>query len=78
MNKNCKDFDGRYTCKYFNSDGTCNHKDRVICHIFNETGKQPVEDDVPLYVGQVLEAFPGAKVVHTNAQATIEEIYGKI
>ena len=83
LNKNCPDFKGSYTCSFFNSDGTCSHEDRFMCHIFMDTDKQPVEDDVPLEVGMILEAFPGSRVVGSKVlkrspREVIEDIFGKL
>ena len=62
----CPDFKGRYGCDYFISNGACGKPTRFMCHIFAETGHQPVMDDVPLHVGEVLKDFDSAKVISTG------------
>lgn len=93
LNKLCEEFEGRWTCDWFISNGACNRQNRFMCHVFIDTGKQPVETDVPLYVGEVLAAFPGSKVIKTNDKEMLktdvavlktakrlkmEEFFGKI
>lgn len=63
LNKECADFDGRYVCDHFIENGACGMPNHFMCHIFMDTGKRPVEDDVPLFVGEVLKTFPGSQVV---------------
>lgn len=61
--KDCPDFDGRYVCDHFIENGACRMPSRFMCHIYMETKKRPVEDDVPLFVGEVLKTFEGSQVV---------------
>lgn len=66
LNKRCPDFEGRYTCTYFISNGACSLQTRFMCHVFIDTDKPPVEDDVPLFTKEVLGQFPGSTVEKVN------------
>jgi hypothetical protein len=71
LNK-CPDFKGKFLCGYFISTGACGKepkkKDRYPCPAFQETGKRPIEDDIPLALGKALREFPDSSVVtvHTT------------
>lgn len=87
MNSQCDKFDGRYTCNFFISNGACSRPDKFMCHIFTETGHQPVEDDIPIHVGEVLKAFPDARVVGEKgiviktakeSKKLMEDFFGKV
>lgn len=80
MNKNCPDFEAtRYVCDYFVPNGSCKRPTRFMCHIFIDTDKQPVQDDVPLHLGKVLETFNGSTVIkETGKKPRLEDIFGKV
>lgn len=87
MNSQCDKFKGRWTCDYFLSNGACSRPDKFMCHIFTETGHQPVEDDIPIHVGEVLKAFPDARVVGEKgiviktakeSKKLMEDFFGKV
>jgi hypothetical protein len=89
LNKLCDVFEGRYTCQHFIPNGACNRPNRFMCHVFIDTGKQPVEDDVPAELGMILETFPGSKVVkstpkvekatsNVDKKKKMEDFFGKI
>jgi hypothetical protein len=84
MNSKCDKFKGRYTCDYFIQNGACSLPSKFMCHIFAETGHQPVEDDVPPHVGEVLKGFDTATVVKETgvtakkSRNLMEEFFGKI
>lgn len=80
--KLCDKFTGAYTCHNFIQNGGCKHPSMFMCHIYQATGKQPVEDDVPIYIGEVLETFEGSTVVkEVNPERKtkkMEDYFGKI
>jgi hypothetical protein len=80
MNRNCPDFEAtRYVCDYFVPNGSCKRPTRFMCHIFIDTDKQPVQDDVPLHLGKVLETFNGSTVIkETGKKPRLEDIFGKV
>jgi len=45
-----------------------------MCHVFMATGKQPIENDVPMHLGMILEAFPSSRVVEEKKIETPGEI----
>lgn len=83
-NRLCNKFSGRNTCDYFISTGGCRLQGKFMCHVFKQTGSQPIEDDVPLYIGEVLKVFPEARVVKEinpeprGKQKKMEEFLGKL
>lgn len=66
LNSKCPDFEGRYKCNYFIANGACGRQTRFMCHIFIDTDKPPVEEDVPLFLKEVLETFPTSTVEREN------------
>lgn len=79
----CKDFEGRNTCIHFTPNGSCKREGKYMCHVFIDTNSQPVADDVPLFLGEVLKAFPSAKVIkeinpEPRGKNIMEDFFGKI
>lgn len=83
-NKFCEKFQGRNTCDFFISNGACSRPDKFMCHVFIDTHSQPINDDVPIHLGEVLREFPDSKVVKEinpeprGKQKKMEEFFGKI
>ena len=87
LNNDCEDFGGRYTCEHFLSNGGCKHPKHFMCNVYVKTNKVPVEDDLPLFVGEVLDIFEGSSVVKITGEPkvkqkkqkrTMEDFFGKI
>ena len=62
-NSLCDKFRGRNTCDYILANGACKLPNKFMCIVLIKTGSQPINDDVPLFLKEVLEAFPDSKVV---------------
>lgn len=64
MKMKCESFKAtRYICDYFISNGSCSRPNKFMCEVFIDTGHQPVQDDIPIHLEEVLKAFPDATVV---------------